>query len=1490
MEQALIMILQSDLHRCLDSLEEEEVVLLAWGDSGGYFTREEVLRLIETACPQHDPDELFVALEKHAMLLLVEMPEGQIAYRTRMGESVHLYRNLRQWFHGKKLEQTRTLVSDFRFVRRQRSYPERKVIPEQLLGEWGVSLNLPASSVNIMRALLEPFDKFRLAGFQVRATERILKAWRHHSLHQNGTPTGTIICAGTGSGKTLAFYLPAMTALTEDLISDSTPRVRILAIYPRKELLKDQFKETWSQCRKLDVQIQKAIGRKIRIGSFFSDTPLSQKTALDDISKNTALQGLPYELLSCPTENCKGDMLWTRASLGSGREELFCSICSHRINQDEVGLTRESLTKLPPDILFTTTEMLNQHLGNHYQNNLFGVGSHKGPTLVLLDEVHTYGGNSGAQTAYLLRRWMQRSFCRPHFVGLSATLSDAENFFSELVGAQHHHIELVEPKTEEMIDEGAEYLLALRGDPVSQTALLSTTIQASMLTSRLLDNNKHISKGTWGEKTFVFTDDLDSINRLFHQLADAEGWKTSYKGLSPKDTPPLASLRGDPLTGQARLQRILLGQDWGSTKYIGHTLDSNNRARIGRTSSQDSGVDSQANIIVATASLEVGFNDPLVGAVIQHKAPRDVASYLQRKGRAGRFRTMRPWMLIVLSEFGRDRVAFQRYEDLLNPEIKRQSLPLKNGHIQKMQASMSVLDWLSMKLGHGSIWTILNNPRKYHADCVQLLKLIDVVMLPGRHQDSFIQFLQYSLKIEDIDLTSVLWAPPRSIMMEFIPSLRRLLATNWREYGEEWRALRPTRSPMPEFIPDALFSELNLPRLNIALQRGIYQKNKWESLSFYQALREFAPGRISKRYAIDSIYNADWLIPKDFKPTSGSHQNADFEIQEAFGDNLPDEGLVTLADGTSITIYRPEQIYSSTLDFNFHLSEKSNARLHWQVQFTTTQQAYIYSPPYGSWKNFLNDITFFSHRHMTPLEVIRFNTGSNATLNFKNGDPRTVVNFSWKHQNQPVGIGTRQWVDGLRFRFNINKENIQNILLDENVLSGLRPVYFRHLVGELSCFNEDPFTAGWVSECYLASLAAEFCLMGGRKPLIQNALKIVASEEGLARLRSIPESLFQPDDQDEPSKEQELQVKIVDLLKSPELLAEVAICADSLWKEPNQLLGFDDWAKSLLGNTLSASALQTLCTLFPDIDERAVIADYIWNEDELSIFVSESEPGGSGVISRLSDAYIEDPIRVLGIFTRNLQQGDYEQIDYDLYSMLHLLESDGPLSNAITAVRSASDHGQRKIAISSLHKALQVSGFALTHSFLSVLHSRVLRPGSSRETDSKLYTLLSKWRDIEKNSCIEWPLNIAAHTLASIDQSDILDPSILFRSFCKIQGLLWPRGYTIRQSELNYYNPFHGGVSITERLLGAKLFTDEATKVQYSEINWLTNLHGVLCKEGRANLIIERELVHKISDAITHCQIESVDHVGLLLYPRIVSIRRIFGSVVLRIELAESIQ
>ncbi|MGU3845382.1 hypothetical protein ACVZHT_27845, partial [Vibrio diabolicus] len=122
----------------------------------------------------------------------------------------------------------------------------------------------------------------------------------------------------------------------------------------------------------------------------------------------------------CPEDNCKGKLRYRKA-----HNRLECERCSKTIDESEIGLTRQSIEASPPDILFTTTEMLNQRLSDNGSNHLFGVGTGYSIPVVLMDEVHTYEGTSGAQVSYLLKRWMKRSNIAPHFVGLSATLDDA---------------------------------------------------------------------------------------------------------------------------------------------------------------------------------------------------------------------------------------------------------------------------------------------------------------------------------------------------------------------------------------------------------------------------------------------------------------------------------------------------------------------------------------------------------------------------------------------------------------------------------------------------------------------------------------------------------------------------------------------------------------------------------------------------------------------------------------------------------------------------------------------------------------------------------------------------------------------------------------------------------------------------------------------------------------------------------------------------------
>ena len=70
----------------------------------------------------------------------------------------------------------------------------------------------------------------------------------------------------------------------------------------------------------------------------------------------------------------------------------------------------------------------------------------------------------------------------------------------------------------------------------------------------------------------------------------------------------------------------------------------------------------------------------------------------------------------VLSDFGRDRMKFQNYEQLFDPLLQTQVLPVENTYILKIQVTYALFDWLGSSCfeintkNKGAIWDILSEP------------------------------------------------------------------------------------------------------------------------------------------------------------------------------------------------------------------------------------------------------------------------------------------------------------------------------------------------------------------------------------------------------------------------------------------------------------------------------------------------------------------------------------------------------------------------------------------------------------------------------------------------------------------------------------------------------------------------------------------------------------------------------------------------------------
>lgn len=1489
------MVRDNVLHDVLDRLERDESRLLAWGDTGGAFTRDEVLSHIAAVSPDGDPLDILDDLESRVMLYKVAGRETKKAcYRTRMGEAIHLFRNLRQWFHGQPISESKPLVSDYRFLRRSRTYPRRDKSISDLIER------LTKAGINTDKyrdALHLQVGSFSLAGFQERATERILLAYERHK-EKRVAPSGTIVCAGTGSGKTMAFYLPGLSAVLHDIVADPSSRVRVLAIYPRNELLKDQFNETWVQCRKLDALLSGKVGRRLRIGAYFGDTPQSPAAAGKDLRK----EGFRPHWLKCCTDGCPGEMRWNREDIQQGSERLICSVCKGEAHGDALALTRQSMQKNPPDIVFTTTEMLNIHLRNPIAQRIIGIGSSAPPPLVLLDEVHTYEGNVGAQAAYLFRRWMKASGTGPHFVGLSATLANAEAFFERLTGANRSRIRLIEANADEMTEEGAEYLLALRGDPVSQTALLSTTIQSAMLMHRLLDHDREVaSQGVWGVKTFIFTDNLDVTNRLYWQLADAEGWWAGRMGLEYNRNGPLAALRNPASRNVDRRALRNYGQDWGIARELGYALDQSDRGRVARTSSQDAGVDDDADMIVATASLEVGFNDPKVGAVIQHKAPRSTASYLQRKGRAGRPRAMRPWTVVVLSDYGRDRVVYQHYEQLLSPEIKQQRLPIANAHVHRMQSCLAVLEWIGAKVG-ASMWHVLNYPRRESPELLSRIEsLIGDSLKPGDVQEDLVRYVATALKLGDEEVKRALWQSPRSVLLEFLPLLRRRIATRWAAWNQSTKSLEPWyeanqywRSPVPEHIPDKLFSDLNLPSLNILLERGDQYVHR--EMDFFQGLQEFAPGRVSKRFSERSARGIDWLVPANFD-AAGVEPDAEvlFELDEAFTPTRSDCGVVFDArTQLTVPVYQPHFIKPLSMLQTGDLAETTNAQLFWGTEFRELRKPIAERPPRGIlWSTVLSKISFYLHKNQTQLEVVRFNTGATAELKFRGRgatNRKKHVAFNWVDSGSFVAVGTRLWVDATKLDFSISDERIKSMLAVSTISNRLRLGFFQDGVRSLEAFENDHFTADWVYESVIAAIALEMTIACKNLPdVIENVLTNNAD----ISLSSVPRLVLQSQWNEEGDGDGVVSGRLVEQLEGalndPSLRSELRRVCGRLHEPLEASEEALTWCRGVLGKTLAAASQSAVSICLPDADERAVLADVTISGDQISVYLSEQESGGAGVVSQLQDHYAEDPVGFLNVFARTLAPSEYEQLDEDIQSYLMELDTNEELRRCANLVRIADNFGDRVKANNLLKAALRAAGFHLSHSFMAVLYSRVLRPGSNEGSDARLTDALSDWTALEDALGFEIPMHIAsvAHVVRQLN--DFHDYAVVYDKACQLQAVLWPRGMAVRQYALQAYNRFDVSKTRTERVVGEYFCSNQATRLSVEDPLWLKLAHEELGETGRVDIDVPRGKLNALNGVIAQLQTVPFDAMGLLFYPRVAGMARKGGGVTLSVEFAEAV-
>ncbi|GAA2666309.1 protein DpdJ [Actinoplanes palleronii] len=1458
----------------LDLLEDLESRSLAWGLVDESWTHDQICEVLRERWPDRDAEVTVDTLI--AASLLVQLPrEWPNRYRTRMAESVRLFTRLRQLFPRRPWQAGAPLVSDFRFLRRSRSFPRRDIAPAAVLD----TLREQALAEPVLAEVSRVLGQRELASFQVQATAAVLSAL------ERDDDAGIVVGAGTGSGKTLAFYLPAMAAL-----SASTSH-RVVAIYPRNELLKDQFATAVQEARRL----QQSGGRALTVGAYFGPTPNSERWEPDPRS-GWRRSGKDWicPFLTCPAEidrrTCGQPMLWRRPTPSSttGWGFLVCGTCGGRVTSDEITLTRSAMRDNPPDILFTTTEMLNQQMSDGWTRHVFGLGprASRRPSMVLLDEIHTYSGTSGAQAAFLLRRWRRLLGRSVTWVGLSATLSNAQTFFADLCGLRQEDVTDIRPAENDLRRHGSEYQLLLRGDPASQTALLSTSIQSLMLLRRVLNETGSPLDEPYGTKVFAFVENLDLVNRLYRQLLSAEG--RNPIGRRDQRLDVLAGLR-IPIYAESRIviddpvEWDENGQHWWLSERLGF---SDRSLVVSRTSSQDSGVDAGADIVVATSSLEVGYDDPRVGGVLQHKAPRDVAQFLQRRGRAGRVQSQRPWTVVVLSDYGRDRLAFQDYETLLDPIVPAKRLPLGNRSVRKMQAAMCLIDWLALRLnvsGHyrWSTRRVLVQPsqdQQQQVDaCTALLK---EVIDGGAARQDLLSFVGTSLGLAPDAVAILCWEHPRSLLLEVVPTAYRRLLSRWsttqRGVAREGTDISG-RQPLPEFIPPTLFSDLELPEVDIEPPQN-YDQAADTSIAVAVALGELAPGRVTLRWAVQKVRGL-WIEPG----SAGVLELSDGLAAEA-------EILTSVPglDNTAVPLVRPRTIRPTVPPPE--VRPQSSGRLRWRLLVDSETGGISVPRPRNS---ALGELLPQMSAHLSvgtgPLTMWRYALDAESEVVRQTGRERQTITFT--HDSQPAAVGFETRVDAISVEVHVPAWK-ESVLSDDPVrLRQLRSDRFLYCCQErLAQQQVGPFLAGWVAEVSLA--AASRSILDG---IGIDSLATI----GDAAWRSLAESVVDavlvslPRATDD---EVPLRQDVIDVFANATHLHAVREALPVLGQAPNS--NWMPWIRARFLQTMAAAlhaASQQLCPDFNvDLDMLVDVVDD--GDKSATVLLSDTVPGGGGLVENLTRRIADDPRRFDRLVASAVEPSDVEEVDLSLRRTLTLLDVNSTVGTAAAEFRSAS--GGRLDTWQKLLGVLRDEGVALPHAAVSGLSTRIFRPGSGAASDALIRALLKRWDEIDEAVGFAVDHRVACFFLASENEIQNLLSRIRSAStgspeehvHSVLQSLLWVRGVARRAEALRTGNKFVLNPPRTERTLVRGVLPSGSGEVDVESLEWRDRLTEVLRVWGEARLASATGDGKSLAEAVRQICTVPLEIDWLLVYPQIAGVLRDNGRTVILLKLREAAQ
>lgn len=608
--------------------------------------------------------------------------------------------------------------------------------------------------------------------------------------------------------------------------------------------------------------------------------------------------------------------------------------------------------------------------------------------------------------------------------------------------------------------------------------------------------------------------------------------------------------------------------------------------------------------------------------------------------------------------------------------------------------------------------------------------MIRRILTDAAAQDRYATYISKALRLGMDEVRSLLWEHPRPLLTQVLPTALRRLETGWRADGRIGADYLVRNSPLPEFAPANLFSDLNLPEVEIILPRSAGVTPEPVAMPIAQAIREFAPGRVSRRYGISHGRERHWLCPQLDQNRAQPFALDSYVRADRLGDWL----IQSSTGPRRLPVYRPRVIAVQLPPPN--VVDTSNARLRWRTQIVARQPGLVLEAPQGNhWARYVVDVRFHTHQGLSPVELRRMAFVSDATISFQDGTS-SVKEFGFEIGGASAALGFSLAVDAISIRLRFPEAMWSDLGAESELrYRAVRTARFHDqaLRGRYLETIDSPFARDWLAHLLLASLSNE--AMAKAISLEEAAANLAGGTADLS-LEQTLSILFQSavvDDINGQSNVQDrLRQDLATFLADPQIKTSLFELATILWTPI--AADWEPWLRERFAATVAAAAFNAVLSLCPEIDGDALVVDIdagpreeddvlAGDSSDAGIWISELAPGGNGHIEEALRQYAEDPRRFFNLMTAALRDNDFSLSDYQLRRYLETVvegDSAGEISLATQAFRNAYGVDESHRTFAALRQSLAEDGFVTFHAFIVALANRVLRPGSSSESDAFL--------------------------------------------------------------------------------------------------------------------------------------------------------------------------